>query len=440
LISTDVSSESEARQPGISQVPFDACYYCGRPIDHPIIFDGKTLCSECYDEEVEEPEEGSEEESDEPGTDLAFLFSSSPKPEVAHTKFDSISVGDISRTQVSLGKCSYCGRPIHSPKVFDGKTLCKECYDDACLHLMPYPASTPRNKSELLKMATSNTIVLCVVIWLPAAIGMSAALWFGANAFVGLALGLLLGGFFYVLLRPPGLEAYPPRNSAYNLHDVLNFCLQRLRDGHPILIGPCSDEVDKKLASIPPWMRTTRGLESILIRLPVALQKKVRSIYETPFFWGPHESIEVGEIEANHEILSALGYDFGAAIGALENVGYLWPEEDTKGATQAIWERIETINHIEEYPAEFRDPILNGLVSAKNYSLETRTAVLCIPVGVILSVVLLAAVGIANLLSMLVIGVCAGWALGRMIGSLLQNDAARRGIIYRRGRTWFIPI
>jgi hypothetical protein len=250
-------------------------------------------------------------------------------------------------------------------------------------------------------------------------------------------------------LQPDDAEverAYPPYNPPYNLHDVLNFYLQRLRSGHAIVIGPCSSGTDEKLESFPSWMQADWGEKSILPRLPGPLQKKFRFMHWTPFFCGPHDSITVGEIEANRKILSALGYDFGAAVRGFESVCSQWPEEMTKNAAHAIKERIKTIDHIHEYPVEFQDAIWDSSVFAKNYSLATDLGYL----GAVLApvAVFMWGLSIVNenpwLLGfgylLLFVSVLLGFYGGVLIGGALQSVAAKRGVVYRRSRRWLIPI
>jgi ribosomal protein L40E len=35
-----------------------------------------------------------------------------------------------SQEQVTVNECYYCGQPIDRPRVFEGKALCKECYNE----------------------------------------------------------------------------------------------------------------------------------------------------------------------------------------------------------------------------------------------------------------------------------------------------------------------
>jgi len=38
--------------------------------------------------------------------------------------------GERSQEQVTVNECYYCGQPIDRPRMFEGKALCKECYDE----------------------------------------------------------------------------------------------------------------------------------------------------------------------------------------------------------------------------------------------------------------------------------------------------------------------
>jgi hypothetical protein len=127
------------------------------------------------------------------------------------------------------------------------------------------------------------------------------------------------------------------------------------------------------------------------------------------------------------------------------------PSHESRGrpALAKIRDRIDTIKHLGEYPPEYQERIWFAELVAKNYSLGTRLGFLGAVVGFMVAVMTLILVSeqasrfveLQSLMWLLsFIGIGAGWFVGKEIGSYLEKDAAKKGIIYRRNIHRLVPI
>jgi hypothetical protein len=244
----------------------------------------------------------------------------------------------------------------------------------------------------------------------------------------------------------------------YRQADVIDFLLDQLAKGHPILVA---DSGHLHLL--------TKGVPSFATFCPAKYQETIEgskfsqdlrgeteegSFSVTPpiyFYWGRQSWIAYSELRVRPKVLRLLNYDLLKATEALKLIRdqSFVGEPPRENARRFIHERIDTIKHLGEYPPGYQERIWFAELVAKNYSLGTRLGFLGAVVGFMVAVVALILVSeqasrfveLQSLMWLLsFVGIGAGWFVGKEIGSYLENDAAKKGVIYRRNIHRLVPI
>jgi len=224
----------------------------------------------------------------------------------------------------------------------------------------------------------------------------------------------------------------------YSSSDVLQYLIEKMRHGRSFVID-ASPNIHPNLKNIPgirKLQETAGDLEPSYDGYRGRLSTGIFTVkHPIPYYWGRDKCITYSEIKGEPQVLSMLGVDNALAVKTLEGIcrdlGVSNPE-----AKKAIKDRIDTIKHLHEYPTQYQERILFGEIIPKNYSLGTRIGGACMPVGFIVTSALLLRLSpsvLTSLFGLLIpVGVVIAFYVGAGIGSVLEKNAAGRGVIYRR--------
>jgi len=174
------------------------------------------------------------------------------------------------------------------------------------------------------------------------------------------------------------------KSNQYEPVDVLTYLIERVKEGHTLLVSSSSDLLLDKELNGNESIWSVRNLKpSPNGYMGRIIDQRFILSYDVRFYWGRGTWITYSELKAKPTVLQKLGIDNSITLKRLENARKQLGENNPN-ARSAIIRHIDAMKHIGAYPREYQERILFGAIIPKNYSLATRLGLVFLLIGLVI--------------------------------------------------------